>query len=242
MANARTMRAGELLLIDAATSFDHYSADVTRTLPVGGRFTPAQRAIYQIVLDAQAAFVRQIRPGAPGRGGRRLRAPGRRARLARLGLIDSVAATYDPPAGVRCPAAGCRQARLFALHGYGGHGIGPRGARPRAVLPGAGRLPPRRRVHRRARAVHRPLGLRWPPRHARQPRHDRPAAPGRRALRRGRACASRTTTPSPTRRRVAVGGRAARGGGVEAAMRAGARRRGVGRANACGGPAPDVRP
>jgi Xaa-Pro aminopeptidase len=124
MANARAMRAGELLLIDAATSFDHYSADVTRTLPVGGRFTPAQRAIYQIVLDAQAAYVRQIRPGAPVKAaddsGRAVVVRG----LARIGLVDSAGATYDPPAGARCPAGGCPQERLFALHGYGGHGIG----------------------------------------------------------------------------------------------------------------------
>ena len=40
MADTRMMRDGELLLIDAATSFDHYAADVTRTLPVNGTFTP----------------------------------------------------------------------------------------------------------------------------------------------------------------------------------------------------------
>jgi Xaa-Pro aminopeptidase len=65
MANARTMRAGELLLVDAATSVDHYSADITRTYPVGGRFTPAQRAIYQLVLDAQSAFVRRSARARP---------------------------------------------------------------------------------------------------------------------------------------------------------------------------------
>ena len=45
-------------------AFDNYSADMTRTLPVSGKFTPAQRDIYQIVLDAQGAFVRQIKPGS----------------------------------------------------------------------------------------------------------------------------------------------------------------------------------
>ena len=124
MANARTMGAGELLLIDAATSFDHYSADVTRTLPVSGRFTPAQRDVYQLVLDAQAAYVRQIRPGTPERtasdSGRVVVERG----LARLGLIDSAEATYDAPPGARCPPGGCRQRGLYALHGYGGHGIG----------------------------------------------------------------------------------------------------------------------
>jgi Xaa-Pro aminopeptidase len=63
MENNRVMGEGELLLIDAAASFEHYSSDVTRTMPVSGRFTPAQRELYQIVRDAQEAFVRQIRPG-----------------------------------------------------------------------------------------------------------------------------------------------------------------------------------
>src|SRR5207237_2319290 len=54
---------GDLILIDAATSYNHYSADVTRTFPVNGKFTPRQREIYQLVRDAQEAFVRQIKDG-----------------------------------------------------------------------------------------------------------------------------------------------------------------------------------
>ena len=121
MRNDRVMRAGEVMVIDAATAFEHYSADVTRTLPVSGRFTPDQRAIYQIVLDAQAAFVRQIRPGAPyftaNDSGRAVVTAG----LARLGLIESPGAQYD---GERCPPVGCLQVDLYAWHQYGGHGIG----------------------------------------------------------------------------------------------------------------------
>ncbi|HEX6628406.1 MAG TPA: aminopeptidase P N-terminal domain-containing protein, partial [Gemmatimonadaceae bacterium] len=58
-----TVHDGDLILIDAASSYNHYSADVTRTFPVNGRFTPQQREIYQIVRDAQEAFVRQIKNG-----------------------------------------------------------------------------------------------------------------------------------------------------------------------------------
>ncbi|HEY7612627.1 MAG TPA: aminopeptidase P N-terminal domain-containing protein [Gemmatimonadales bacterium] len=124
MEDSRVMRDGELLLVDAATSFDHYSADVTRTFPVNGRFTPTQRDIYQIVLDAQDAFVRQIKPGVSvevaSDSGQAVVAKG----LVRLGLIESPDATFDPPPGGTCPSEGCLQLRVFALHGYGGHGIG----------------------------------------------------------------------------------------------------------------------
>ncbi len=58
-----TLRHGDLILIDAATEYNHYSADVTRTFPVNGKFSSAQRDIYQLVRDAQEAFVRQIKVG-----------------------------------------------------------------------------------------------------------------------------------------------------------------------------------
>jgi Xaa-Pro aminopeptidase len=124
MEDNRVMLDGELLLIDAATSFDHYSADVTRTMPVNGRFTPEQRDVYQLVRDAQEAFVRQIKPGSSlatsNDSGRVVIANG----LAKLGLIEAVDAIFDPPTGMRCPATACPQTALYALHGYGGHGIG----------------------------------------------------------------------------------------------------------------------
>jgi Xaa-Pro aminopeptidase len=120
----RVMREGELLLIDAATSYEHYSADITRTMPVNGKFTAAQREIYQLVRDAQEAYVRQVRDGSKtmtaNDSARTLVAAG----LARLGLIESPDATYDPIPGTPCAAAGCYQRSLYVLHGYGGHGIG----------------------------------------------------------------------------------------------------------------------
>jgi Xaa-Pro aminopeptidase len=63
-ANNRRMEDGDLLLVDAGAEFGGYACDVTRTFPVGGRFTPAQRRIYQLVLDAQLAAIDRVRPGA----------------------------------------------------------------------------------------------------------------------------------------------------------------------------------
>jgi len=62
-ANSGACRAGELLLIDSGAKFAGYACDVTRTFPVDGRFTPEQRAIYEVVLKAQLAAMRAARPG-----------------------------------------------------------------------------------------------------------------------------------------------------------------------------------
>lgn len=62
--NNRRMNDGELLLIDAGCELDGYASDITRSFPVNGRFSPAQRDIYQIVLAAQQAARAEIRPGA----------------------------------------------------------------------------------------------------------------------------------------------------------------------------------
>jgi Xaa-Pro aminopeptidase len=52
------------LLIDAGCEVDGYTADVTRTFPVGGRFGDAQRRLYEVVLDAQLAAIEAVKPGA----------------------------------------------------------------------------------------------------------------------------------------------------------------------------------
>ncbi len=58
------MRTGELLLIDAGAEYDYYAADITRTSPIGAKFTPLQRDLYQVVLDAQLSAIEVIKPGA----------------------------------------------------------------------------------------------------------------------------------------------------------------------------------
>jgi Xaa-Pro aminopeptidase len=63
--NDCTLRDGDLLLIDAGAEFQHYCSDVTRTFPVSGRFSPAQRALYEVVLEAQLKAIEVIAPGVP---------------------------------------------------------------------------------------------------------------------------------------------------------------------------------
>ena len=117
--------AGALVLMDVGAAWQGYTADITRTVPVSGRFSPEQRAVYQLVRDAQAAAERLARPGAGVRElGDTARAVIARG-LVRLGLIESEDATFDPPWASACTAspAQCRQSFLFYNHGLG-HGIG----------------------------------------------------------------------------------------------------------------------
>ncbi|HEX7701080.1 MAG TPA: M24 family metallopeptidase, partial [Kofleriaceae bacterium] len=54
---------GDLVLVDAGCEYDHYTADITRTWPANGRFSPAQRKVYEIVLATQVAAIDMARPG-----------------------------------------------------------------------------------------------------------------------------------------------------------------------------------
>ena len=61
--NSAPLRDGDLVLIDAGCELDGYASDITRTFPVNGRFSPAQRTIYALVLRAQQAAIERARPG-----------------------------------------------------------------------------------------------------------------------------------------------------------------------------------
>jgi Xaa-Pro aminopeptidase len=63
VANDAALRDGDLLLIDAGCELDGYASDVTRTYPVNGRFSAAQREVYDIVLAAQRAAMDEVRAG-----------------------------------------------------------------------------------------------------------------------------------------------------------------------------------
>jgi Xaa-Pro aminopeptidase len=61
--NGDQLREGDLLLIDAGCEYECYASDVTRTFPVSGRFSAGQRALYEVVLEAQLAAIDKVRPG-----------------------------------------------------------------------------------------------------------------------------------------------------------------------------------
>jgi Xaa-Pro aminopeptidase len=91
--NRDTLKDGDLLLIDAGAEYDYYAADITRTFPVNGRFSKAQRALYELVLEAQQAAIEQVRPGnhwnAPHEAAVQVLAEG----MVALGLIKGRAST-----------------------------------------------------------------------------------------------------------------------------------------------------
>jgi Xaa-Pro aminopeptidase len=61
--NDQQLADGDLLLVDAGCEYQCYASDITRTYPVNGRFSPEQRAIYEIVLEANLAAIAKVRPG-----------------------------------------------------------------------------------------------------------------------------------------------------------------------------------
>ena len=119
-ANDRQMKSGEMVVIDIGASYDGYAADMTRSYPVNGTFSIEQKAVYQVVRDAQAAAERQAKAGQRAQLMSDSASAVLAAGLTRLGLIEAPDATYD------CSDDGtrkCRQLSLFYMHGIG-HGIG----------------------------------------------------------------------------------------------------------------------
>ncbi len=111
------LRAGELCLIDAGCEYLGYAGDITRTFPVNGRFSAAQRELYEIVLAAQAAAIEAMRPGA------RLRdAHDAALRVLCQGLLDTGLLSRDRH-GDLDEVIGTAAYRPFYMHGTG-HWLG----------------------------------------------------------------------------------------------------------------------
>lgn len=120
---------GDLLLMDVGAEYDHYTADVTRTFPVSGKFSKAQAEIYQIVYDAQESAAAQVKPGATFSAASQASTRTIEEGLAKLGLIEKVGAVIpgsstrvsDGNGGTR--EIGIPQYRIWYMHGLG-HWLG----------------------------------------------------------------------------------------------------------------------
>ena len=111
------LRAGELCLIDAGCELDGYASDITRTFPADGRFTPAQRELYEIVLAAQAAATASTRPGARQRDAHHAA-----VRVLAQGMLDSGLLDRNRDGDVDAVIASTAY-RQFYMHGTG-HWLG----------------------------------------------------------------------------------------------------------------------
>jgi Xaa-Pro aminopeptidase len=96
--NQRLMKSGDLLLSDCAAEYHGYSADVTRTIPVNGKFSPEQKIIYELVLEAQDSAFAACKPGAASSETQRTALRVIARGLIKLGIIttESDARKYFP--------------------------------------------------------------------------------------------------------------------------------------------------
>ncbi len=123
------VKQGDLLLMDVGAEYDHYTADVTRTFPVNGKFSKEQAEIYQIVYDAQEAAARAAKPGADWAAVDDAAENLIKKRLVALGLItgendfipSTVKEVSDGKGGKE--KIGIYQSKLWNLHGLG-HWLG----------------------------------------------------------------------------------------------------------------------
>jgi Xaa-Pro aminopeptidase len=107
--NNRQMQAGELLLIDAGCAYDYYNSDITRTFPVSGQFTPEQRILYELVLDAQVKAIAAVQPGRPFNDFHDVATKTITTGLVELGLLDGDVETLIEE----------KKHKAFFMHGTG---------------------------------------------------------------------------------------------------------------------------
>jgi len=109
--NRQPLRDGDLVLVDAGAELDGYAADITRTWPVGRTFSPAQRDVYQAVLETLKTIIDRVRPGASKHDLQQ-----QTARLLTGALVDLGVLQGDPDALFEDEAY-----RRFYMHGIGHH-------------------------------------------------------------------------------------------------------------------------
>jgi Xaa-Pro aminopeptidase len=117
--NRRRMGEDELVVIDVGAEYGYYSADVTRTLPVSGRFTPRQRQLYELVLGAQQAAIDSVRPGTDVRA------------------LNRIARAYlQAHSGALCGGSGCDRYFIHGLSHWLGMDVHDPGSFSRPLAPG----------------------------------------------------------------------------------------------------------
>jgi Xaa-Pro aminopeptidase len=116
--NDRFIERGDVIVIDIGASYRGYSADVTRTYPANGTFSPPQRDIYSAVRAAQVEAEQAARVNGPAAALSQAASASLSQSLASMGLIEAPGATYDCGSGNRCT-----QLSLYYMHGLG-HPIG----------------------------------------------------------------------------------------------------------------------
>jgi Xaa-Pro aminopeptidase len=115
----------DIIVMDAAAEYRGYAADITRSIPVSGVFTPEQKQIYQLVRDAQDAAERNSKPGMRASAAQDSSVVVRAKGLVALGLTQGMDSTFDPPWPVDCQRqrSQCLQSNLWMIHGIS-HGLG----------------------------------------------------------------------------------------------------------------------
>jgi Xaa-Pro aminopeptidase len=117
--NRRRMEEGELVVIDVGAEYGYYTADLTRTLPVSGRFTARQRRLYDLVLGAQQAAIDSVRPGTS------------------LGTLNQIARRYlRTRSSDLCGGLGCDQYFIHGLSHWLGMDVHDPGSYSRRLEPG----------------------------------------------------------------------------------------------------------
>jgi len=117
--NRRRTRPGELIVMDVGAEYGYYAADVTRTIPVSGRFDSRQRALYELVLGAQQAAIDAVRPGSD------------------FGTLNRVAREYMRRySGNLCGGSGCDRYFVHGLSHWLGLNVHDVGSFTRRLEPG----------------------------------------------------------------------------------------------------------
>ena len=113
--NDKPCRSGDLVLIDVGANYANYNADLTRTYPVSGRFTPRQRAVYDAVLRVLKSSIARAKPGTTPRDWKRAAQLDMNEELLKLGLLTTEQVAKDAPDEPAC--------KRFFMHGLG-HSLG----------------------------------------------------------------------------------------------------------------------